>query len=410
MRIRSGDLVRLSDKGPDFSVSMLSRLPSAEDRPAARSQSLGSELDDSKGAISAEKMQEGSANGAVKATNAPPTNRRIGVHWVAVAVAAAMTVIIVGYAVFGLRSSPSNIPTAETISKLPPESAANREAAVKVEEVSKTVENPKPNLPPTNDLPNDKTILEQEDPWVVAERKLQKAVYMIQLQQKGTKGDVSWPFATCSAIGDHTLLTTAREATVLAEKQRSGFRIQVVNLATGFKTAVRSLQVIKEFNDISDSTGEWIYTNLSVLETESAMPDCIPLASPEELRDLQEGMPVACIGYSHGGEKITSFDNYRPGFVRGKIYLIDLPPLPNESAGLLEFRGKIGENMYGSPLVNQRGALIAVYGEDVPAENVAVKDLHYMTTIDYSLVQSWLRDKDASRWIPPKSSLAKSPE
>jgi hypothetical protein len=66
--------------------------------------------------------------------------------------------------------------------------------------------------------------------------------------------------------------------------------------------------------------------------------------------------------------------------------------------------------MYGSPLVNQRGALIAVYGEDVPAENVAVKDLHYMTTIDYSLVQSWLRDKDASRWIPPKSSLAKSPE
>ncbi|OHB69900.1 MAG: hypothetical protein A2V70_00275 [Planctomycetes bacterium RBG_13_63_9] len=246
------------------------------------------------------------------------------------------------------------------------------------------------------------------DPWSRVQHELRESLFLVQVMRSGRDGDVSWPFSTCSAVNDHTLLTSAREVLQLVELQDRGYQISVVNPVTGFKTAVRSLRVSKEFNDLSDRPGDWIFVNPGLIEAEEALPKAMPLATPEELRNLKEGLPVACFGFSHDGSKITSFNIFQPELVPGKVYLMSSLPGLKENGQVLELKGRIMENMYGSPILNQRGAIVAVYGEAAPRKSVGVKDLHYATVLDLPLLQSWLHGRDEGNWVKPRLPRATS--
>jgi hypothetical protein len=247
------------------------------------------------------------------------------------------------------------------------------------------------------------------DPWRHLQQELQESLYMIQLQLSGPSGDVTWPFATCSAIGGRTLLTSAREVLLLAGFRDRGYRVLAINPATGFKTEIRSLRVSREFAAVADAPSDWIFVNLGLLQAEHELPKVIPLATLEELASLEEGLPVACIGYPHDGSKITRFDSFEPQTARGKVYLMSSLTCQDKVARLMELKGKIADNVFGSPILNERGAIVAVYGESADREQASVRDLHYAPVLDLESLQSWLRGIDNGEWVTPPITETISP-
>ena len=120
-------------------------------------------------------------------------------------------------------------------------------------------------------------------------------------------------------------------------------------------------------------------------------------------------MPVACIGYPHDGSKITRFDSFEPQAALGKVYLISSLTCQDKVARLVELKGKIPENVFGSPILNQRGAIVAVYGESAARDMASVRDLHYAPVLDLESLQSWLRGIDNGEWVTPPITETISP-
>ena len=247
------------------------------------------------------------------------------------------------------------------------------------------------------------------DPWLRAQEELRESLFLTEVRHKDESGTDSWAFATCSPIDDHTLLCSAREVQELAKLRRQGFEVFVVNPASGFEATVRSLRVPKQFNAISGTPGDWIYFNLGLIEIEEKLPKSVPLATSEELSELEEGLPVGCFGFSHDGSKLTHFDKLTSELIPAKVYRLTGLRGFDESTRVLDFRSKIKENMYGSPILNDRGAIIAVYGEAVATDNPALRDIHYATVLNLPLLEAWLRDRNKESWPSPSPPKALSP-
>jgi hypothetical protein len=239
------------------------------------------------------------------------------------------------------------------------------------------------------------------NPWIRAQKELREALYIVQVE----KGGFSWPHATCCGIGGHTLLTTASEAIDLARLQQQGYKIWAVNPFLGSRLTIRAFCVPQAVADLTEPS-DWFCANLGLLETEEQLPKKVPLASHNDLQDLEEGEPVACFGFAHDGSKITRFDRFEPRSVAGEIYLIGSSPRLGKKFRLLELKAKIPENMVGSPILNRQGALIGVYGKVAPDEGVGVKDLQYAAIPDPQLLQSWLDGSNVDDWITPRAPEA----
>jgi hypothetical protein len=161
---------------------------------------------------------------------------------------------------------------------------------------------------------------------------------------------------------------------------------------------------------VADAPSDWIFVNLGLLETELELPKSAPLATAEELVSLEEGLPIACIGYPHDGSKITRFDSFELQATLGKVYLLSSLTCQNKVARLVELKGKIPDNVFGSPILNQRGAIVAVYGESAAREDAAsVRDLHYAPVLDLGSLQSWLQGIDNGEWVTPPMTETISP-
>jgi hypothetical protein len=247
------------------------------------------------------------------------------------------------------------------------------------------------------------------DPWLHVKDELRESLYLIHLQLSGPSGDYAWPFATCSAIGGRTLLTSAREVLQLASFRDRGYRVLAVNPATGLKAEIRSLRVTREFAAVADAPNDWIFVNLGLVETEQELPKSVPLATPEELASLEDGLPVACIGYPHDGSKMTRFDSFELQAAVGEVYLMSSLTCQDKLVRLVELKGKIPDNVFGSPVLNQRGAIVAVYGESAAGDAASVPDLHYAPVLDLESLQAWLRGIDNGQWVTPPMAETNSP-
>ena len=161
----------------------------------------------------------------------------------------------------------------------------------------------------------------------------------------------------------------------------------------------------REFAASAHLPGDWIYANLGLLVVEGRLPKTARLASMEELQEIEDGLPIACFGISHDGGKITRFTRFEPQCHRSNVYRIGGSDRLPENLRLLELKARNSENVFGSPIVNRQGDVIAVYGKAAPREKTGVKDLHYATVLDPSLLQSWIKG-DKSGWVtPPKPAI-----
>jgi hypothetical protein len=161
------------------------------------------------------------------------------------------------------------------------------------------------------------------------------------------------------------------------------------------------------------------------------------LASSEELKSLEKGLPLLCLGYAHDTKIISKYN--MPKLQSGKgnsIYLIANLPPSNPSADepprLLHMDGeiptqwvddpsakrKVAIRPYGSPVFNLQGKLVAVYGDTPPPpKGEESLLLHYAPVISPKLIDDWLRGEanqteDTETWtlpglLPPPESPRK---
>jgi len=240
------------------------------------------------------------------------------------------------------------------------------------------------------------------DPWRQVEHKLQEAVFLTQVELGNTSKARSWPFATCVAIDEFALLTSGREAWQLARWRDEGYKIWAVNPITGLKMEIKEVLVHRKFQAKADQPGEWIYANLGLLICEEPLPVVAKRAALKELEVLEEGLPLACVGFSHGGEKITRFDSFRAQLNRGKLFLTSTG---SDGGQLLELKMPMPVNAYGSPVVNQQGKIVGIYGETA-LDETGMKNLQYATALDPRLIDSSVKWRDSENWIKPAATEA----
>ena len=217
----------------------------------------------------------------------------------------------------------------------------------------------------------------------------------------------TWPLATCCAVGDDTVLTTAGAACELAKFREQKFRLWVVDPGSGTKFEVQAIRVPADYQINAERPNERQFYDIGLLEVRGKLPKKLPLASGKELEELEDGLPLTNFGFSLKAAKITKFDRYEPGLTRGRVSLIKSPP-PHAADGpkSLEVAGSFPENVHGSPLIDEQGKIVAIYSKAAPPADVdGMKDLHFAVVASAKLIGAWLQDRDAKTW-----TILSSPE
>jgi hypothetical protein len=413
-RVRSGDVVRMSDSGPDFSFSIVAGVSvSPLAQSAVESAAQPQPLDVPCPVAEVERTAVPQAADAEQhSVSAPMTSGKIDRRWITWAMAGlalgALALVIVRSALSPptiiVKIDQPGIPLTPVGATTDSDARATGRESVKTGQT--TSSETKKSLDTGGKVGEEKG----QDADVGAQ--LGEAVFLLQVENSGQ----SWPFATCVAIHSDTLLTTAREAAQLATwREEKGFKIWVTRPATGFKEEVQDIRINGVFASLADKPDRWIYFNMGLLVIQGKLPKAAPLASPEELAKLEEGLRVDCFGFTHEGEKISRFDRFEPRLTQGKVYVISAPAdLPVRSA-LLHVKAEIPKNAYGSPVVNAQGKVLGIYGEaavpptgkETAAGGAGLKNLHYVTVVNPEMLNLWLRDRDAKMW-PPAAAVRTS--
>ena len=259
--------------------------------------------------------------------------------------------------------------------------------------IASEVSSPPP--PPTKSSPD----------WPQLAEQLKGAVLLIQVEQEAGGASSVWPLATCCAVGEHTLLTSASVACELSQFLREKFKVWVADPASGARQEVQEIRICRDFQTMAGKAVEQQSLDLAFLEIGGKLAKTVALAAAKDRSELEEGQPVACVGFSHQGGKITRHDRFEPELAVGKIFLVKSPP-PHASDGprSLDVMGAMPVNLFGSPLIDARGKLVAVYCKSATVEEShGLKDLHFDEVDSTRLIDAWLRDRDTNAWIPPVS-------
>jgi hypothetical protein len=426
-RLRSGDVVRMSESGPDFSFKIVAdatpeRTKSAVYPPKSKLPVLGHQeppvlFSD---AVPKQDMDDVAASAASQSTVKPVISslaeediaRPVDKPYVKQNVAQPGTKeryllyaacgLVVLAVLFVLLRGPS---PAVTVIVHPQSNKEEGNANAKVDDNKKDNNKntlPEP-LPPPQQMPEERIAAQLKD-----------AVYLIQAEKAGK----FWPIATCSAIGKNTLLTSAREASIMDKWQKDpekGFKIWVVNPEKGVKMAVKEIYVSADFMALADQPIDWIFYNFALLTVGEELPKLVPLASAEEIAKIKEGLPVFCCGFAHESEKITEFDSFQPQLVRSKIFNIIDPPNSPAHPRLLSIKGKIFKCAFGSPVVNDQGKIVAVYAEEMQpqkdaGENAVIKEIEmfYAPVVNVESINAGLKREYEKKWVLPAVSKSEA--
>jgi hypothetical protein len=440
MRLRSGDLVRMSQSGPDFSFGIVAATAMPAKAPPAAYAVAAPVFDASSvplptleiaPALPPNRLGTNSqpAEPPLPPAALPPLQSRAvqpWAIWAGVALAACLLLVLLVRAMFttptvivnvGQPGTPpvaSSLPASPSVaaveSKPSPESGRSEANDNADHQQPPKKKPPEPIVPPADKAT--KPADERTPPADIASQ-LSDAVFLIQVEKSGRM----WPFATCVAVGNDTLLTTAREAAQLAAwTAEKGFKVWITRQAGDFKEEVQDIRVHGVYAALPEKSNDWIYCDLGLLTVRAKLPKTVALASPQDMADLEEGLPVFCFGFTHEGEKTTRFDKFEPRLSQGKVYVItvsqNLPGKPR----LLHVKAEIPKFAHGSPVVNAQGRLLGIYGEsatppagaDVPAGSPEVKNMHYVSVASPELIKLWLQDRSNKLWVPAAAAPAAS--
>jgi hypothetical protein len=231
------------------------------------------------------------------------------------------------------------------------------------------------------------------------------AVCLLTLEAPNAKR--IFPFATACAIRNDALLTNGGVAAEIEKRRRQGWKVKAVWPSDGQELAVRDVLVHRVFKQMADAPAQRIYFELGILRVAGRRRQIVPLAEPADLAPLDVGYELACVGITHNGETVPRRDEFRAALRRGTAFLITSLPAPDDSGSagaprLLHFKTPLPKNLYGSPIVNSDGHVVAVYAEmaQLPDDEAAGGlQIHYAPLI--TLAHAWLAGQGTDHWTTP---------
>jgi hypothetical protein len=423
-RMRSGDVVRLSPLGPDFSFHLLARLSAAT--TASTQLPLAAPPGPMVPATAPSKSEpeRGWQPRRVDETLATddehladdqrrrPTANQVILAFVGSAVL--VLLLLVGFDTWRDGRPAAVAPLVgdgdEKAAGIREESAVespNRQTADADQSRLETQEKSGDESPHSkdDDEPATPTAATPRDKWDAVCDPLREAVFLLVVEEPKTQPQ--WPFATATAIGGDTLLTGATVAVELARFRQRGWKLWAINQVSATRMEIADERVHAGFERAGGKPDRQIYADLGLLTLTGNHPHTAPLATGadlDELDELDRGQPVACLAIVHDGEPINRFQSYRPEVTRGKVFAItSLPPSPGGPL-LLHVRMTLAAKVYGAPVVNEAGRVLGVFAESAPppADKPAAKsDLHYVPVVDPALVRAWLERHDEALWVHP---------
>jgi len=246
-----------------------------------------------------------------------------------------------------------------------------------------------------------------DDPWNAVIERHAPTVYLLLAEEPGIR--TAFPYGTACAIRSDALLTSAALAVELDKKRRSEWKIWAERPEGGERLPVREIRAHQGFVATDDTPSvEKIYWDLAILVVDGELKSLAALAGPEELRELEPGCQLGCLGIPHQGEPLTRFDNPTVELTRGKLFQRSALATPDGSDPaaapvLLHMNASLPDNVYGSPIVNQSGNIVGIYAEKAqlpdPQANERLQ-IHYAPWV--TLARAWLAGQGTEYWMAPK--------
>jgi hypothetical protein len=376
LSIRSGDIVRMSPEGPDFSFHF-----AESDAPSP--------------ALQEPPVQ----HGAVPPETAKESPRAFRPLILAITAVAALLMIA---AVIWATRSPADDPRKAE--------AASRAAAQAM----------KGGLSKPEEAPSDRVqIIEKPEttPEAVASdpepQALPAAIFLLAVEDPAT--NTIYPYGSACAISEDALLTSATLAIELEKRRVEGWR--VLAAAPGefpqlAKTAreVTGVRVHQAFQLLHATPVEQIFFDLAILEIDRSLGAHVTLAELADLARLERGQPAVCRGIPHTGEQVTRFET--PAAMSETVKVFFVMPFPAEGGldpdsapSLLHLEGVLPDNLFGSPIFVE-DKVVGIYAERAALPpDMGELNLHYAAMV--TLATAWLSGEGRQQWVTPE--LAEKP-
>ncbi len=239
-----------------------------------------------------------------------------------------------------------------------------------------------------------------DDPWAEVLDALRPTVWLLVVEDPGGKG--VWPFATATAVGERTLLTSGLAVAELARFEAEGWKVSAVSRTLGKQTAVEELAVHRGFNAMASEPARRVYFEFGRVTVAQPLPERALIATAAELAAIERGMPVASVAIAHDGEVLNRFQRLVPELKPASIFHVTSLDADPASPRLLHVKAALPENILGSPIVNREGRVIGVYvTKAVPPPDQNVQDLNIHYVVGARLVKAAMLSEDAGDWVEP---------
>lgn len=287
--------------------------------------------------------------------------------------------------------APEGLKAIEPISPLP----AKKNVPDASPQSSDPVPSPAPSGPP-------------REPEDLLKELLKGTVFLIELEFR----DRRMPFANGVAVSDQLILTSAKQAVQLARWRKQGVadKIWAVDHGAEVRVEVQDVRVPGSFAAIPADSPDWIYCNLALLTVATKLPKHLALATPQDLEQLKEGETVYCLGSPHEGVPVSA-KKLRPMLKECRIHFITVASELSSKPRLLHLKAELPQNLCGSPVVNEGGQLVGVYGQAAVAPEQGappdvlemVKNLHYALVVGGAVMQEGRTGSPGEPWIAAES-------
>jgi hypothetical protein len=386
--LRSGDIIRMSQMGPDLMFTLVTTgrgTFTGSDHLTRSVRDVASETEDD-----GEKAQVEASEGRIS---------RAAVVFAVLTGVIAFVLLAIAISYRAEDKPAVDVPTHTVSDGRPPVSPPDEMLDATLTEST--------HVGPTVGLPGGSltgTSGNVKDPASTIRERVSSAVSLIVAVEPQT--GTAFPYGTASAIRHDALLTNGLLAIELRKRLGDGWQVWAEWPVTGERFQVTDIRVHRGFAaTYSRPSQETIYWDLAILSIQGDVQNLVELVTPGDVSQLEPDCQVMCVGVPHNGEPLTRFDDARIQFSQGTLF--ERSTLSAgwdiegaEPAVLLHLDISVPENSYGSAIVNESGELVAIYAEKAKLPDGGhdgQRQIHYAPVV--TPVSAWLQGQGVDHWI-----------
>jgi len=215
------------------------------------------------------------------------------------------------------------------------------------------------------------------------------ALYLLAVEES-TSGTV-FPFAMGFAVRDDLLLTSGAVVHELLKARQKGRGVFAIHCASNTQAEIAVFYLHPHFTRLQDRPAEQLYCDVGALRLTAGNPTAAPLVAAGAAAPLEQGAPLECVMPVFEPEPLTRFNDIAPKGHAAKIYVVtqsgDTSVSQEMRSRLLAVVGELPKNAFGSPLIDAQGRAAAVYVEKAdltqePSLQHLADRYHYALSLD----------------------------